>query len=199
MDYLKEYAKIRPQLGKSTPGQLLKSRDNLTPCREASVNSEEPQLRQTNVSLTPQALNTIKVALNQSSSEAEEQTNHALESEPAELSKRDLEDDGISVSTNEKTALVVESAVSANSEEDDMVLCRECGTRVSPFELPEHLDFHYAQQLQKEGAKAAVRTVYLPSAGSASAAKRKREGGAKKDRSSKKKSCADISSFFSKK
>jgi hypothetical protein len=76
-----------------------------------------------------------------------------------------------------------------------MVLCGECGSQVSPFELPEHLDFHYAQQLQKEGGKPVVRTVFLPSAG-----KRKREGGASKnDRANKKKSTGDISSFFCKK
>ena len=31
---------------------------------------------------------------------------------------------------------------------DDLETCEKCGRRVSPFEMPEHLDFHVAQELQ---------------------------------------------------
>jgi hypothetical protein len=126
--------------------------------------------------------------------------NHPLESDPREPAKGpillELQANETVLSSSEETGLKVQdSEGKVSSEQDEMVLCGECGGQVSPFELPEHLDFHYAQQLQKEGGKAVVRTVFLPSAG-----KRKREGGAsKKDRDSKKKSTGDISSFFSKK
>lgn len=32
----------------------------------------------------------------------------------------------------------------------DMVLCTQCGKQVSPFEMPEHLDYHFALQLQRQ-------------------------------------------------
>ncbi len=35
--------------------------------------------------------------------------------------------------------------------------CEKCGQRVSPFELPEHLDFHLAQDLEKQ-----LRQEHLP-------------------------------------
>jgi hypothetical protein len=31
---------------------------------------------------------------------------------------------------------------------DDVETCEKCGRRISPFEMPEHLDFHVAQELQ---------------------------------------------------
>ncbi len=31
---------------------------------------------------------------------------------------------------------------------DDLETCEKCGRQVSPFEMPEHLDFHVAQELQ---------------------------------------------------
>ncbi|KAK4303638.1 hypothetical protein Pmani_024362 [Petrolisthes manimaculis] len=34
--------------------------------------------------------------------------------------------------------------------ESDTVGCRECGKRISPFDLPEHLDFHVALKLQSD-------------------------------------------------
>ena len=27
-------------------------------------------------------------------------------------------------------------------------MCEKCGKEVSPFEMPEHLDFHYAQEME---------------------------------------------------
>jgi hypothetical protein len=129
--------------------------------------------------------------------------NHPQESDPGEPAKGliplELQANKTALSSSEETGVMVPVQASEDkvlsSEQDEMVICGECGGQVSPFELPEHLDFHYAQQLQKEGGKAVVRTVFLPSAG-----KRKREGGASKsDRANKKKSTGDISSFFSKK
>jgi hypothetical protein len=129
--------------------------------------------------------------------------NHPQESKPREQPKvpivLELQANETVLSSSEETNLMVQASDDKvlSSEQVEMVPCSECGRQVSPFELPEHLDFHYAQQLQKEGGKAVVRTVFLPS----SAGKRKREGGASKsDRSNKKKSTGgDISSFFSKK
>ncbi len=127
--------------------------------------------------------------------------NHPLESDPREPAKGpiplELEANKTALSSSKERSLMVPASEGkVSSEQDEMVLCGECGGHVSPFELPEHLDFHYAQQLQKEGGKPVVRTVFLPSAG-----KRKREGGASnKGRANKKKSTGgDISSFFSKK
>jgi hypothetical protein len=127
--------------------------------------------------------------------------NHPQESDPGEPAKGpiplELQAKTAALSSNEETGVMVQASEDKvlSSEQAEMVVCGECGGHVSPFELPEHLDFHFAQQLQKEGGKPVVRTVFLPSAG-----KRKREGGAsKRDRVSKKKSTGDISSFFSKK
>jgi hypothetical protein len=128
--------------------------------------------------------------------------NHQQESEPREQPKvpipLELQANKTVLSSSEETSVMVPASEGKvlSSEQEDMVVCGECGGQVSPFELPEHLDFHYAQQLQKEGGKPVVRTVFLPSAG-----KRKREGGgaSKSDRANKKKSTGDISSFFSKK
>ncbi len=132
-----------------------------------------------------------------------DEKNHLLESDPREPAKGpvslELQASTSALSSSEETGLTVQATEDKelSSEQDEMVVCGECGGQVSPFELPEHLDFHYAQQLQKEGGKPVVRTVFLPS----SAGKRKREGGgaSKSDRANKKKSTGDISSFFSKK
>jgi hypothetical protein len=127
--------------------------------------------------------------------------NHLLESDPREPAKGpvplELQANTSALSSSEETGVIVQASKGkVSSEQDEMVVCGECGSQVSPFELPEHLDFHYAQQLQKESGKPVVRTVFLPS----SAGKRKREGGASKsDRANKKKSTGDISSFFCKK
>jgi hypothetical protein len=127
--------------------------------------------------------------------------NHPLELDPREPAKEpipeELQTNETALSSSEETGVMVQASEGKVScEQEETVLCSECGGQVSPFELPEHLDFHYAQQLQKEGGKPVVRTVFLPS----SAGKRKREGGASKsDRTNKKKSTGDISSFFSKK
>ena len=31
---------------------------------------------------------------------------------------------------------------------ENNLLCEKCGKEVSPFEMPEHLDFHYAQEME---------------------------------------------------
>lgn len=47
---------------------------------------------------------------------------------------------------------VVESRAESCSDdqEEDWNKCDKCGQSISPFELPEHLDFHVAQELQQE-------------------------------------------------
>ena len=41
--------------------------------------------------------------------------------------------------------------------DSDETSCEKCGQRISPFELPEHLDFHLAQDLEKQ-----LRQEHLP-------------------------------------
>ena len=31
----------------------------------------------------------------------------------------------------------------------DTETCKKCGKQVSPFDMPEHLDFHFAKELQE--------------------------------------------------
>ena len=38
---------------------------------------------------------------------------------------------------------------SDSDESKDTEDCEKCGKEVSPFEMPEHMDFHYAQELQE--------------------------------------------------
>merc|ERR1712179_518554 len=68
-----------------------------------------------------------------------------------------------------------------NSE--DLVPCGECSKMVSPFSLPEHLDYHYARSLARDCNEVG---------------KRKREGDRFEDVRNKKRH-SDISQFFSKK
>ena len=37
---------------------------------------------------------------------------------------------------------------SDSDESVDTEMCEKCGKEVSPFEMPEHLDFHYAQEME---------------------------------------------------
>ena len=85
----------------------------------------------------------------------------------------------------------------AKKPENEMEQCEKCSSLVSPFEMPEHLDFHLAQDLQKEinsedrpAERVTVRTVVVPS----KPGKRKgREGAARADQSKRQK---NITSFF---
>ncbi|XP_013420442.1 DNA polymerase eta [Lingula anatina] len=56
-------------------------------------------------------------------------------------------------------------------DELDMQTCEKCGRKISAWELPEHLDYHFALELQKQcnGASASTNATGFPS----SAAKRK--------------------------
>merc|ERR1719233_149029 len=67
-----------------------------------------------------------------------------------------------------------------NSE--DLVPCKECSKMVSPFSLPEHLDYHYARSLAKDCNEVG---------------KRKREGDRIEDSRNKRRH-SDISQFFRK-
>jgi DNA polymerase eta len=72
--------------------------------------------------------------------------------------------------------------------------CEKCGRLVSPFDLPEHLDFHLAKELQSEMSRSevgVVRTVIMPGKRKRNEDEEKVAPGGKKQR--------DISSFFQKK
>ena len=87
------------------------------------------------------------------------------------------------------------------SDNDDREPCDKCGKPVSPFDLPEHLDFHFAQEMQSELGKSSdestsdrlvVKTVVMPS-------KRKRgETGATTSEQTDSKKQRNILSFFQK-
>jgi hypothetical protein len=84
-----------------------------------------------------------------------------------------------------------------NPDTSNECRCEKCGETVSPFEMPEHMDFHLAKELQAEMRQQpmAVRTVFVNSA----ASKRKNsksEAGNSEQPSKKQK---NIMSFFGKK
>ena len=76
--------------------------------------------------------------------------------------------------------------------------CEKCGEKISPFEIPEHMDFHVAQELQAEIRQQpmAVRTVFINSE-KQSKRKTKTEPGNNEQQPSKKQK--NIMSFFGKK
>lgn len=89
----------------------------------------------------------------------------------------------------------------SNSNSTDWQQCDQCGTLVSAWQLPEHLDFHYAQALQAEEhsssrAEASQSRSHSSSAVSAPAAKRLKTPQKVKQ---KQQSSTPISSFFTKK
>ena len=47
-----------------------------------------------------------------------------------------------------------------NSDQDGDP-CEKCGKVISPFDLPEHLDYHVAKELQSEMSSTVVRTVAM--------------------------------------
>jgi len=74
------------------------------------------------------------------------------------------------------------STVTARSITDcteDEVLCEKCDRRVSAWEMPEHLDYHFALELQKQepGATTASRSFVLPKNGGSSSRSVKRKSG----------------------
>ncbi len=87
----------------------------------------------------------------------------------------------------------------------ELVTCEKCGKSVSPFELPEHLDFHMARELQRElsrqEAAASAPLVQQKTLASATGGKRKgKEASAvEANKKSKKTTHRDIASFFNKK
>ncbi len=73
---------------------------------------------------------------------------------------------------------------------ENLVECEKCHKRVCAFELPEHMDYHMAKDLQRELAEPLeVRTVVLPSK------KRKSKANVTGEPSKKK---TDIKQFFKK-
>jgi len=86
-------------------------------------------------------------------------------------------------------------------EQAEFISCDQCSKRVSPFELPEHLDFHYALSLNQEISGNNDRRNSLAGdvggkSQSASGQKRKRKDGS--DKADNKKQSKDISVFFNK-
>ena len=80
-----------------------------------------------------------------------------------------------------------------------MIECEKCKCKISPFELPEHLDFHLAKELQDEFRKSetTIRTTVPPVSLATSSNTKKRKNDHSNDTESKKQK--SISSFFIKK
>ena len=80
-----------------------------------------------------------------------------LECLPATLRRKAIERvDRLKEENEGKSQIEAERSKSIDNEE-----CSKCGQMISPFEMPEHLDYHLAKDLQKE-EKATVRTVVMP-------------------------------------
>jgi len=77
-----------------------------------------------------------------------------------------------------------------NDIDSDLVSCEKCAKLVSPFELPEHLDYHFALDIQRTERPVTAGTTSIER----TAEKRKRDSPAD---SGDKKRKSDISSFFS--
>ena len=77
-----------------------------------------------------------------------------------------------------------------------MIECEKCKCKISPFELPEHLDFHLAKELQDEFRKSetTIRTTVPPVSLATSSNTKKRKNDHSNDTESKKQK--SISSFF---
>ena len=79
-----------------------------------------------------------------------------------------------------------------------MIQCEKCICKISPFELPEHMDFHLAKELQDEFRKSemANRTTTVPQASfTTSKSSKKRKSNQSNDITESKKQ-KSISSFF---
>ncbi len=90
---------------------------------------------------------------------------------------------------------------SSNVAAEERVGCEKCGKMVSPFELPEHLDFHMARELQVELSREVARAAPVAAAARTSstptkAGKRKKNRIHVDSRGSKKQ--RNIASFFKK-
>ena len=80
-----------------------------------------------------------------------------------------------------------------------MIECEKCKCKISPFDLPEHLDFHLAKELQDEFRKSetTIRTTAPSVSLATSSNTKKRKNDHSNDTESKKQK--SISSFFIKK
>lgn len=80
-----------------------------------------------------------------------------------------------------------------------MIQCEKCICKISPFELPEHMDFHLAKELQDEFRKSemANRTTTVPQASftTSKSNSKKRKSNQSNDITESKKQ-KSISSFF---
>ena len=77
--------------------------------------------------------------------------------------------------------------------DEDMVQCEQCAKKISPFDLPEHLDFHFASSLVEP--RQILNSNQKPKPEPVSG-KRKRKN--EKDGGASKRSSGNISSFFTK-
>ena len=69
-----------------------------------------------------------------------------------EISVSDQSDDKVLPESKSSSCISdIESLVTQpNEDQDETIECEKCGKAVSPFELPEHLDWHMAKALAKE-------------------------------------------------
>ena len=84
----------------------------------------------------------------------------------------------------------------------ELTKCERCSEMVSPFEMPEHLDFHVAQDISAQMRRESVqerRVLQSSSKGQATAAKRKKGAGSASSVEPDPKKQKNISAFFTKK
>lgn len=68
-----------------------------------------------------------------------------------EISASDQSDDKALLQSESSCIYDIEPLVTQpNEDQDETIECEKCGKAVSPFELPEHLDWHIAKDLAKE-------------------------------------------------
>ena len=144
---------------------------------------------------------------NQTSSESNQMTSESNQMTSAEIDSAETE-----IETLESNEII---AAESNLEtfEVEKEPCEKCGQEVSPFEMPEHLDFHLAKDLQAELRREERQQRPLQTASkndrtqatSAAAGKRKNQTASKSTNGIKGTSDNDakkqktISSFFTKK
>ena len=198
MDYLREHAKNRRQGINFFQHKTNSSSVSLTTSKKEPFRLAAEQEKQNLTSLSPfsHQVTSIQTVANPTKDIP------VVDGTQAALSLPPANEKAVKTSSNERKELTA-AEIKAKENEEDLVVCSQCGERVSPFELPEHLDFHFAQQLQEEsGSRGTLHAtaVRTPStAAVAAAGKRKRDVGAAKESAKKSKNGVDISRFFTKK
>jgi len=90
--------------------------------------------------------------------------------------------------------------LTVNDKSEEMVNCDQCGKKVSPFTLPEHLDWHFAISLSKQTQPLSTNNVMKTNkVQTQTSGKRKRVSVLGDTENSKKNCQREISNFFSRK